>query len=258
MRKDIRYICISDIHLGNRRNKANEIISNLDVWFNHYKTRSDLDIVFIAGDIFDRLLDFSSDDVIDSTLWLGRLINWCIRSRIKLRILLGTYSHDMNQARIVNVLTSMVKEPLDISYITSLSIETIDDLDITVLYIPDEWNSEANKTYEEVLDQLSSKSLKAVDLCIMHGNFEYQLPVLTQDTHNQAQYESVVNYYINIGYVHTHTTNGKVIAQGSFDRLTHGEEEPKGGVECVIRTNVPKNTTLLKTKMLRSLKQLRS
>lgn len=257
MRKDeIRYICISDIHLGNRRNKTSEIVKNLDIWFNNYKTRTDLDILFIAGDIFDRLLDFNSDDAIESSLWLSRVVNWCIRSNIKLRILLGTYSHDMNQTRIINVVTALVKEPVDVKYVTTLSIELMEDLGISVLYIPDEWNSDSSKTLEETKIELAKYHLDKVDLAIMHGAFDYQLPVKTNEMHLSSLYQELVKYYINIGHVHTFSVNGNIIAQGSFDRLTHGEEEPKGGVECVIREDGTKDIFFIENKTAKIFKTI--
>jgi hypothetical protein len=91
-------------------------------------------------------------------------------------------------------------------------------------------------TLEEVKTLLKSHNLETVDIAIMHGAFEYQLPVANEaTTHNQQEYEKLVKYYINIGHVHNFTSNGKVVAQGSFDRLTHGDEGKKGGTLTLIR-----------------------
>lgn len=70
--------------------------------------------------------------------------------------------------------------------------------------------------------------LKSVDIGCMHGCFRYQLPIQSISSHNEDFYESIVNEVIFIGHHHHHTRRGKVFAQGSFDRLCHGEESPKG------------------------------
>jgi DNA repair exonuclease SbcCD nuclease subunit len=131
------------------------------------------------------------------------------------------------------------------------------DLGISVLYIPDEWNNLASKTYEQALEAMHNLGLTQVDLAIMHGAFDYQLPVISDDSHNFKAYNDIVKYYINIGHVHTFTTKGKVIAQGSFDRLTHGEEEPKGGVEVVIRKDGTKDLFFIENKNAKIFKTIK-
>ena len=44
----------------------------------------------------------------------------------------------------------------------------------------------------------------------------------------------MTRHFIFIGHAHTHSIVGNAIAQGSFDRLKHGEEEPKGFVIAYI------------------------
>ena len=48
-------------------------------------------------------------------------------------------------------------------------------------------------------------------------------------------YLNIVKYFINIGHIHTPSVyQGRILASGSFDRLTHNEEEDKGGLLCTI------------------------
>lgn len=55
--------------------------------------------------------------------------------------------------------------------------------------------------------------------------------------HNSEKFFRIVKHFINIGHIHTFSKCDKIIAEGSFDRLRHGEEEPKGGVSCTISEN---------------------
>jgi UDP-2,3-diacylglucosamine pyrophosphatase LpxH len=237
MNKDtVRYLAISDIHLGHPRNTTEEIIKALDTFFENYSTDPQLDIIFIVGDLFDRLLDFSSEESRISTLWAARLIRYCGEYNIKLRVLEGTPSHDWGQSEIFNTIHHVSNLPVDMKYMNSLCIEHIEDLGITVLYIPDEWTSSTEKTFEEVKEQLAIHSLKQVDIAMMHGNFNYQLPMqaIKAPRHNEENYLSIVKYFISIGHIHTSSVNSRILAQGSFDRLSHGEEEAKGGIRCEI------------------------
>lgn len=60
---------------------------------------------------------------------------------------------------------------------------------------------------------------------------------MSNAAHNSDDFLSIVKHFINIGHIHTFSTCQKIIAGGSFDRLRHGEEEPKGGVSCTISEN---------------------
>ncbi len=239
MIKDISYLCISDIHLGNSRNKTSDILTNLTKFFDDFTSKSsftELDIIFIAGDLFDTLLDFSSSDIHEITLWLNRLIVFCNRYKIKLRVLEGTPSHDWKQSKIINTLININEENYDVRYIEGLSIEHLKDLGLYILYIQDELTESATSTYKLVTELLNQQGIEKVDIAIMHGMFNYQVKgaIHNVQKHNEQDYLDIVKYYINIGHVHTFSSFDRILANGSFDRLSHGEEEPKGGVLCRI------------------------
>lgn len=236
IKNTIKYIAISDIHLGHHRTKTEEIVTGLRKFFESYKTRNDIDIIFIAGDLFDRLLTAPSDDFTHSILFMHWLLDFCKTKKIKLRVLEGTPSHDWKQSKHFDTFIEANKSELDFKYFETLAIEYIEDLDISVLYIPDEWDPSTEKTYRDVEKAMAQKGIHQVDLAMMHGQFGYQLPahIKTIPRHDESKYLSIVKYFINIGHIHTFSVYERIIAQGSFDRLSHGEEEPKGGVECHI------------------------
>lgn len=233
--KDIKCLCISDVHLGNARNTTKEIINNLDVFFSHYTRDSqfiDLDIIFIAGDLFDLLLSCSGTEFSDILLWQGRLINFCARYNIKLRILEGTPSHDWKQSRNALAVHSLTQVPVDFKYVETLHIEYIEEYDCNILYVPDEWNADTSVTLEQVKSMMYDMKLKQVDIAIMHGSFDHQLPSAAHNAprHDATSYLSLVKHYICIGHIHIHSVFERILAQGSFDRISHNEEEPKGGI----------------------------
>ncbi len=235
--KDLKFLFISDIHLGHHRNQASYIIESLNEFFNGYKHRNDLDAIFVGGDIFDRLLDVPSDAAADIHIWVTRFILFCARNKIKLRVLEGTPSHDWHQSRIFDTVIEANEIEVDFAYADTLSIEYIKDFDMHVLYVPDEWNSSTDVTFEQVQALLKENNLEKVDIAIMHGQFEYQLPAHIKKIprHSSANYLPIVRYYISIGHIHTFSFYQRIIAQGSFDRLSQNEEEPKGAVEATIR-----------------------
>lgn len=237
--KDLKYLVLSDIHLYHDRNKTSEIIRNLDIYFDWYSDKSPfskVQIIFIAGDLFDRLLNFACEEGREISLWLGRLMDFCRRYRIVLRILEGTPSHDRKQSKnsetIYRLICERTNDHFDFRYIDTLHIERIESLDFTVLYVPDEWTSSTDVTFGQVETLMQEAGLEQVDIAIMHGAFAYQLPMApkTVPKHNEAAYLSIVKNFISIGHVHKFSTFERIVAQGSFDRLAQGEEEPKGGV----------------------------
>lgn len=234
--KDVSCLTLSDVHLGHIRNPTKEIIANLDSFFSHYTSESDfckLDIIFIAGDLFDSLLDFSSKETHEILLWLGRLMNFCARFDIKLRILEGTPSHDWKQSFAACSIYKLVEKSFDFKYIDTLHIEYLKDYDAHILYVPDEWTASTDQTLSQVKALMSVMKLRQVDIAVMHGSFSYQLPAAAHSApkHDEATYLSLVKHFITIGHIHVHSVYERILAQGSFDRLSHNEEEPKGAVQ---------------------------
>jgi DNA repair exonuclease SbcCD nuclease subunit len=237
MIRPLRYRVISDLHLGHRQTLAAEIIRHLGPFFNHYRPRQDLDILFLAGDVFDRLLTYPMDEVVETTFWAAQLLRYCAANGIRLRVLKGTPSHDWEQSRLFETLAQALEVPVDLKYVRTLYIEYMEDLDFYVLYVPDEYHPDPAVTFKEVQALMARLGLSQVDIAVMHGQFNYQLPpgATRIPRHQEADYLGIVRHFISIGHVHTFSVYDRIIAQGSFDRTAHGEEGPKGGVECYIR-----------------------
>lgn len=245
-KKRISYLNLSDVHLGNKSTKTKWIIAGMDNMFQFYSHDSpfkEVDIIFIHGDLFDQAMMFNDPDTDVIILFLSRLMNYCHHYGIKLRILEGTPLHDRNQSKIAETVYKVLGKEFDFRYVRQLEIEFLKDLQAHILYVPDEWTSSHEKTFSQVRALMHQHGIDQVDIASMHGMFKYQAPVGVDsiETHREADYLPIVKHFINIGHHHTHSvhsdptlSDATIIAQGSVDRLTHGQEEPKGMVLCTI------------------------
>lgn len=236
--KLLNIAAISDIHLGHRRNHAREIVKNLYRALPDNAQTGALDLLVLVGDVFDNLLTAPADALVEVDLWFAYLLRLCAKHSIVLRILEGTRSHDWLQSERFNTLERMLQTGCNMRYVKTIDIEYIEPLDIHVLYVPDEANPTTEETLKEVHALLRAKGLNQVDFAFMHGQFEYQLPpVVKAPKHNAEEYLKIVRYLIFIGHVHLYSNYDRIYAQGSFDRLAHGQEEPKGHLRARVSPN---------------------
>lgn len=241
-KESISYLVLSDVHLGHKKNTTTEIIENLNIYFEHFNKKSifsKIDVIFIAGDLFDSLLSLADTNISEIFIFIYRLSCFCSKNKIKLRILEGTPSHDWGQSFILNIINKVSSDELDAKYVDTLSIEDIDDLGLSVLYVPDEWTNDPKVTFKQVTSIMKTQKKTKVDICIMHGCFNYQINNLPGNflSHTESDYLGITNYFISIGHFHSFSVFDRIICQGSFDRLAHNEEEPKGGVLLTIGNN---------------------
>lgn len=235
--KDIRIACFSDIHLGHRDNDTVDILNMLSTEIFEKNLLSKIDLLIFAGDIFDRLLQLDYPALAEIDYWFAKLFRHCSEKNVLIRVLEGTPRHDRGQPKRLETIWSLTGSTCDFLYVDTLKIERIDRFDMQVLYIPDEYLPRTDQILEAVQMLYKEKGIEQVDIAIMHGQFEYQAPVGVEGipVHNSEIYQKLVKTAIFIGHVHTHSRRGKIVAQGSFDRLRHGEEEPKGYVYANIK-----------------------
>lgn len=229
--KNFRYLSLSDIHLGHNTNKTENILANLDSFIIDYdKDISKVDAIFFVGDLFDKLLSNTHKDYILASRWFSKLILFCSLKKIKIRVLEGTPSHDWGQFKLIMQIIDKLGLDIDLKYIDTLHIEHMDEFNIDILYIPDEYKHDANDTYQDVLKLLKEHNLSKVDIGMIHGAFKYQLPVELKSSHVEEYYLNLVRYFISVGHIHIPSVYSRIVVQGSFDRLCHGEEEDKGAM----------------------------
>ena len=170
-----KLIAISDIHLGHRKTPTKGIIANLRKVIN-IETLMTVDMVIIAGDLLDHAIGYSDDDTIDIQKWLVWFLCQCVTYNVSVRILEGTPLHDRRQSRHIEVLNKSSKLEVDLLYVDKVWIEKNKKYNIDILYVPDEWKPDTDQTWVDVMNELSDNSLESVDLSVMHGMFEHQLP----------------------------------------------------------------------------------
>lgn len=241
--KEVSYLVLSDIHIGHKVNPSENIYLNLIKYlrdikplFYHPKNNSKgIKAIFIAGDLFDRYLANYSREYITANRLLVYLVKFCKEHDIALRVLEGTPLHDWNQSEMFSDVIKELEISVDFKYINDLYIEKNERLNLNILYVPDEYKHKAADTFKDIVKLMKKENLSQVDIAIMHGAFKYQIPMLSPEiAHDEEDFDKIVKYAIHIGHVHTYSRKGKIIAQGSFDRLAHGEEGPKYGVVATI------------------------
>lgn len=217
---------VSDIHLFHAKTPTSKIVKEFKSIFT--KELNDLDYLFIGGDTFDKSISLSQNEALEGIDFVDYVLRWSKETNTKLRVLKGTPSHDWNMCTLYGHINEVSEIHADFKYYPDLTIDIEED-GLSVLYVPDEWKPNTTDTLLEVKELLANKGLDKVDLAIMHGNFHYQLPAIARaPKHDEQEYLNIVKHYISIGHVHKHSSHDRILAQGSFSRLIHGEEEPKG------------------------------
>ena len=88
---------ISDVHLGHHNTTAEEIIPNLYRAFEDTERNNSLDLIIIAGDLFDRLMSLNNPQVFATMIWFGAFLRWASARKIAIRLLAGTKSPHWDQ-----------------------------------------------------------------------------------------------------------------------------------------------------------------
>lgn len=233
---------VSDIHFGHPRTNTFHIAQSLREAFPDNAETAQLDLIFFAGDVFDRLLNLPQEEVDEIQSAIGYILELCAKHNILLRVLEGTPSHDWRQSRQFVNINNSAQRSAQLKYVDTLSIEIIPELNnLSVLYIPDEWNADASVTKAQVKELLTMFNLEKVDVVCGHGAFDYQLPIESIKNHDSEWYLSITNYFVTFGHVHISTTKALpqylsvILAQGSLDRLSHGEEAAKGHFRMLLQ-----------------------
>ena len=228
MKSPLNIAVFSDIHLGHRRTPTESIVANLQNAFLDGPELEELDLLIFSGDVFDRLLNVPSNEVNEIQQWITYVLRVCKKRGIRVRVLEGTPSHDWRQPKQFETLNQAGIDA-DLVYHDTLELEWIEELGVHLLYIPDEWKPDLEDVWQDAQQVLYENGVTQVDFVIMHGMFTYQVPAkATLPAHDPDRYAGIARQYVICGHVHTSSQYENILVPGSFDRLAHGEEEPKG------------------------------
>lgn len=227
---DLVIAVISDVHLGHTRVRASKIISVLECSFPPERMEV-LDVIIISGDLFEKRLAHDGDDTFLITRWMERFLKSAAKHNVAIRILEGTPSHDNRQSRWMVHYNEMIEANADVKYYENIVIDELVPGGPTVLYVQDEMNHDANRTWKQVQELMREKGIDQVDFAVMHGMFTYQEPVRSISSHTEERYESIVKHLIIIGHNHQRTVFGKIRVPSSIERLRYNEEDNKGHLQ---------------------------
>mgnify|MGYP000237523809 CR=1 FL=1 len=230
-------LSISDVHLLHPKTPTRHIANNFVKYVLNESTLRGVKLFVIAGDFYDREGVFHDDDVQTTIELVANIIKVCAMFDIVLRVLKGTPWHDRDQSINFITIAKVLGLPVDVKYIETIEIETIESLGISVLYVPDEVNYDTAVTLKQVRALMESRGFEQVDYAVMHGLFDFQVPEVISPhiKHDTQAYLKMVSKNIVIGHDHHMQTNGRIGINGSFDRLAHNEEHPKGFLKIHVR-----------------------
>lgn len=221
-----------DIHLLHHNTTTEDILSRLLDEFTLEKMMG-VNIVYFPGDLFDRGVPYADSRISDVKMVFVEMMHICSQTKTKVRLLEGTPSHDSRQGAQLASLIKTMKIDVDFRYVDDMEIEYISDFDMTVMYVPDEWASR-DEMYLKARSLLQEHQLDKVDFIIGHNQFTYQFHPRIRakiSALNEEHWNDMVKHTAYFGHVHKRSTYKKIEVAGSFDRLVHGEEDPKGYLE---------------------------
>ena len=221
-----------DFHFGNPRINCSLLYNELRASF--YPEVDTSDLVLLTGDLFDQLVTVNSDANCFISKFIRELFVFSAKSHVPIRILHGTYSHDRNQ---LNVLNELKLKDTDAKIVNEISCEdlVVKGKHFKVLYIPDNLSYKRSEEVMEHIDKvLTVMGWKTVDIVLGHGTFSHALPVSTNHlppcTYTIEQFDKITteDSLIIMGHIHISSHKKNVYYCGSFERMSHGEEQPKG------------------------------
>lgn len=242
-----RYAVISDIHLGHRKTPTAEIIEKLQYYLND-SLFSQIDVLVIAGDIYDSLLDLEQDESHEIDFWFFDIIHLAKKHDVLVWILEGTPLHDRKQSKRLVTFNVGADLQAQVKYFNTVMVHFEPRFNRYFLFVPDEMGS-PSEVLAKVRKAMAEKEIEQVDCAFMHGGYKYQYPdIATIPSHDEASYLALVKYTISIGHVHEASSYERIYAQGSFDRLGHGTEMPKGFNVVTVYENNTHDVTFVENK----------
>lgn len=224
----MRILWSSDHHTLHPTTPTSHILGNMSTFYYKDHDLAKVRLVIKGGDLTDRLVEAPNSDFLRLKNWSKTFLQKCHENKVAVLLLEGTSSHDWGQPK---HLETLAHDDMDFRYVDTLSIQFYPDLDdLTVLCVPDNMGAMTpDDIWEKALQVLKEHKLDKVDIIALHGGFDYQLPPKARHTtHNPARWESICEYLILSGHIHTPSQEGKIHCSGSFDRIAHNEEHPKG------------------------------
>lgn len=235
MTKQIKVVATADLHFGNLRLDACSVYDKLRKYL--YPQLQDAHLFIIAGDLLDMLVTVGSNAHYFASKFIKDVFTLSARTGMTVRLLSGTYTHDRDQLPVFKTLALpktkfKIVDTIDCEVIQGFnSVNGYVDYDLAIGYLPD------NLSYKDSADAIAHlkrimecKGVSTLETIICHGTFEHIVRPgvpCPPCTYKIAQFDFVKGPII-CGHIHTSSRKHNVYYCGSFDRMSHGEEENKG------------------------------
>lgn len=225
----LRAAIISDVHMENRKTPTSHIVDNLIHYLVNPEVFKQIDVLFISGDFWDRLVNLPAPGVWEVSEFVVRTLRLAATYNVAIRCLEGTRKHDWKQSVMFVKENEKLGNIADCLYIDTLCIHDDEKLGMTIGYIPDQWKDNVRDTELEFKELMKTRGLNEVHFMIMHGFFDFQLPRTDSGSGFDSDYfNSIVRYSVYIGHDHNAKDKDKIHIPGSFERTRHGENGPRG------------------------------
>lgn len=234
----LKTVNLGDLHFGNPRIDANAEYLKLRKFV--YPELKDAHLVQVTGDIYDQLLTVNSKAHRFASMFVSDLFNISAKTGMQVRILHGTYTHDRDQ---LSIFETLAVPKARFKIVNAIECEEITDLrcgmeelnmKLRVAYLPDNLPYKRSEEAVEHLKRVMTVlGWTQVDMIVGHGTFSHVIPPDSGHRppclYTIEQFQSIVpNGPIIMGHIHTAGRKRNVYYCGSFERMSHGEEESKG------------------------------
>jgi DNA repair exonuclease SbcCD nuclease subunit len=224
----VKGVNIQDLHFGHK--DTERMYNELSI-VREYLLNNEVHILNINGDYFDRKLTASEPATLYAVNFFSELVEICKEKNIRMRVLQGTRSHDLNQ--ISTLFQHYLNDPdLDLRFIHTVEEEQLLGLD--VLYIPEEYPEDSEEYYGEfkkreysMINGHGTWDFVAFENQIEHGA---QTNTLSAPIFMYSEWKDAVkNGFISFGHIHGRNQYGqKIFYSGSFTRWNYVEPSDKG------------------------------
>ena len=221
---------IADLHGGafNAKKWFDELSEG---FLKKIKKLDKLDVVFIAGDLFDDKISANSDHAQLLIKFMTKLITICNEKKAVLRIIKGTESHDNRQLHLLEPLIELANHNFKI--IHTVESEQLAP-DLRVLYIPEEYMNNPTEYYNGYLGE----DVEPYDIIIGHGLIDKAAFIASIQESEQTMAKAPILKVksllekskgpIYYGHIHKPFKYDRFRYVGSYSRWAFGEEEEKG------------------------------
>lgn len=205
MKNVVSIMVSADWHIGatDPYRFREELINTVE---NVIRTRRQLDLFIVAGDVFDMKEYLSSDSVKVFFLIMVDLLNLTKEYNTEFRFIEGTRTHDALQLSTLSIIFNQLIKNDKIKFIEEVSTENILGLDI--LYIPEEYVTDSEMYYKEYFSN-------HYDFIFGHGNTDLmwymkkdkKYKISSAPVFNTEELCTIANYSY-FGHFHYHTKGG--------------------------------------------------